>query len=83
MNHPAAASRRSAQVYPFPQVEASFVLGLADAEDREEIVDGRVRRYYRLTGDGATRLAAEAERLQRHARAATVRLRAAGSGGTA
>jgi len=53
------------------------------AEDREEIVDGRIRRYYRLTGDGTARLAAEAERMRRHARAATVRLRAAGSGGVA
>src|SRR5690606_9644361 len=52
-------------------------------EDREEIVDGRVRRYYRLTGDGAARLAAEAERMRRHARAATARLRAAGSAGPA
>lgn len=52
-------------------------------EDREEIVDGRVRRYYRLTGDGAARLAAEAERMRRHARAATIRLRAAGSAGPA
>ncbi|WP_433519678.1 PadR family transcriptional regulator [Nonomuraea sp. CA-143628] len=43
------------------------------AEDREEIVDGRVRRYYRLTDDGATRLAAEAERMRRHARAAATR----------
>ncbi|MEU5864273.1 MULTISPECIES: helix-turn-helix transcriptional regulator [unclassified Nonomuraea] len=52
-------------------------------EDREEIVDGRVRRYYRLTGDGAARLAAEAERMRRHAKAATARLRAIGSGGAA
>ncbi|MFC6554261.1 PadR family transcriptional regulator [Nonomuraea cavernae] len=52
-------------------------------EDREEIVDGRVRRYYKLTDDGATRLAAEAERMRRHARAASTRLRAAGLGGTA
>ncbi|WP_433350834.1 PadR family transcriptional regulator [Microtetraspora malaysiensis] len=52
-------------------------------EDREEIVDGRVRRYYKLTGDGATRLAAEAERMHRHARAATVRLRPLASGGAA
>lgn len=53
------------------------------AEDREEIVDGRVRRYYTLTGDGATRLAAEAERMRRHAHAATVRLRTLGAGGAA
>ncbi|MEV3981711.1 helix-turn-helix transcriptional regulator [Nonomuraea sp. NPDC049758] len=52
-------------------------------EDREEIVDGRVRRYYRLTGDGVTRLAAEAERMRRHATAAAARLRAIGSGGAA
>ncbi|GII79700.1 hypothetical protein Sru01_46820 [Sphaerisporangium rufum] len=52
-------------------------------EDREEIVDGRVRRYYRLTGDGAARLAAEAERMRRHATAAATRLRALGSGGAA
>src|SRR5262245_7772462 len=43
--------------------------------DREEIVDGRVRRYYRLTGEGATRLSAEADRITRHATAATTRLR--------
>jgi DNA-binding PadR family transcriptional regulator len=33
--------------------------------DREEIVDGRLRRYYRLTPPGGRRLAAEVER--RHA----------------
>ncbi|WP_433258294.1 PadR family transcriptional regulator [Streptosporangium sp. CA-135522] len=52
-------------------------------EDREEIVGGRVRRYYKLTDDGATRLAAEAERMRRHVRAASTRLRAAGLGGMA
>lgn len=31
--------------------------------DHEEIVDGRPRRYYRLTDDGAVALAAETERL--------------------
>ncbi|WP_246268218.1 hypothetical protein [Acrocarpospora macrocephala] len=45
--------------------------------DREEVVDGRVRRYYRLTGEGATRLAEEADRLARYATAATTRLRQA------
>jgi DNA-binding PadR family transcriptional regulator len=45
------------------------------ATDREEIVDGRARRYYKLTGEGARRLAAEAERLRAHADAATARLR--------
>ncbi|PRX46888.1 PadR family transcriptional regulator [Nonomuraea fuscirosea] len=53
------------------------------AEEREEIVEGRARRYYRLTGDGANRLAAEVDRMRRHAHAATVRLRALGLGGTA
>ncbi|MEV4248669.1 helix-turn-helix transcriptional regulator [Streptosporangium canum] len=51
------------------------------AADREEVVDGRLRRYYRLTGDGADRLAAEAERLRRHAEAASARLRVRPAGG--
>jgi PadR family transcriptional regulator, regulatory protein PadR len=37
--------------------------------DREEAHDGRLRRYYRLTGDGRSALAAEAE-----LRAATARV---------
>lgn len=47
--------------------------------DREEVVDTRLRRYYRLTGGGAKRLAAEADRLRRHADAASRRLRNAGT----
>jgi DNA-binding PadR family transcriptional regulator len=43
--------------------------------DREEIVDSRLRRYYRLTSAGAERLAAEAERMRNNARLATGRLR--------
>lgn len=43
--------------------------------DREEIVDSRLRRYYRLTGEGETRLAAEAARLRANARTALARLR--------
>lgn len=43
--------------------------------DREEIVDSRLRRYYRLTNAGAERLATEAERMQRNASAAASRLR--------
>jgi DNA-binding PadR family transcriptional regulator len=46
--------------------------------DREEIVDGRLRRYYRLTPEGGRRLAAEAARLQAHATAALTRLGPAG-----
>src|SRR4029453_12696071 len=43
--------------------------GLVTA-DREEIVDGRLRRYYQLTEDGAGVLEAEAERLASNAKAA-------------
>ncbi len=46
--------------------------------DREEIVDGRLRRYYRLTPQGSRRLAAEAARLHANATAALTRLRPAG-----
>ncbi|MBO0786690.1 MAG: helix-turn-helix transcriptional regulator, partial [Actinobacteria bacterium] len=42
--------------------------------DREEIVDGRLRRYYRLTPDGSRRLAAEAARLRANANVALRRL---------
>jgi PadR family transcriptional regulator len=44
------------------------------AVDREEVVDSRLRRYYRLTPTGEATLAEEAERLQANARAAMVRL---------
>ncbi len=43
--------------------------------DREEIVDGRLRRYYRLTPSGVQLLAAEASRLSANAKLATTRLR--------
>ena len=43
--------------------------------DREEIVDNRLRRYYRITRDGAERLAEEADRLRANAHAALTRLR--------
>jgi DNA-binding PadR family transcriptional regulator len=43
--------------------------------DHEESVAGRLRRYYRLTADGATALATEIDRLQRHADAAREQLR--------
>jgi len=42
--------------------------------DREEMVDGRLRRYYRLTDEGAAVLEHEAARLQRNADAARRRL---------
>jgi DNA-binding PadR family transcriptional regulator len=44
--------------------------------DREQIVDGRLRRYYRLTADGRGQLAEEAERLRASAAAALTRLSA-------
>ena len=46
--------------------------------DREEVVDGRLRRYYQLTPAGTKRLAAEAARLQAHATVALTRLDPAG-----
>ena len=44
--------------------------------DHEEIVQSRLRRYYRLTGAGAESLAAESARLRAHATIAEGRLRA-------
>lgn len=44
------------------------------AVDREEIVESRLRRYYRLTAAGSERLAEEAARLQSNALAAMTRL---------
>ena len=43
--------------------------------DREEIVDNRLRRYYRITHDGAERLVEEADRLRANAHVALTRLR--------
>ncbi|RZU52232.1 PadR family transcriptional regulator [Krasilnikovia cinnamomea] len=43
--------------------------------DREEAIDGRLRRYYRLTDSGAAALAAQVARLRRNADAAEARLR--------
>jgi DNA-binding PadR family transcriptional regulator len=45
--------------------------------EREEIVDSRLRRYYRLTPAGGEVLAAEAARLQANARVAMSRLKPA------
>jgi DNA-binding PadR family transcriptional regulator len=38
------------------------------AVDREEVVDGRPRRYFRITEDGANAVAEEARRMERAAR---------------
>jgi len=51
--------------------------------DREEIVQSRLRRYYRLTGAGEQRLAAESARLRRQAGVAETRLRTRLGGATA
>lgn len=43
--------------------------------DREEAVEGRYRRYYRLTDDGARVLASEVDRMRANATLASLRLR--------
>ncbi|OLF09074.1 PadR family transcriptional regulator [Actinophytocola xinjiangensis] len=48
--------------------------GLAE-HDREEIANGRLRRYYRLTDTGRQRLADEVDRQAANARVARDRLR--------
>ena len=45
------------------------------AVDREEAAEGRLRRYYRLTDEGAAVLAGEVERLRVNATLAAARLR--------
>jgi PadR family transcriptional regulator, regulatory protein PadR len=45
------------------------------AAEREEVVDGRLRRYYRLTDEGAAVLDGEARRLADNAAEARRRLR--------
>ncbi|MBM4791326.1 helix-turn-helix transcriptional regulator [Streptomyces sioyaensis] len=44
--------------------------------DREEVQQGRLRRYYRLTDAGGAALSAEAQRMAAGARAATERIAA-------
>jgi DNA-binding PadR family transcriptional regulator len=48
------------------------------AVDREEIVDSRLRRYYRLTPEGTRQLATEAARIRSNAATAFLRLGLAG-----
>ncbi|QNK79480.1 PadR family transcriptional regulator [Nakamurella sp. PAMC28650] len=47
--------------------------------DRQETVDSRPRRYYRLTTEGSVRLRVEATRVQRQATAAIRRLDVGGA----
>jgi DNA-binding PadR family transcriptional regulator len=44
------------------------------APDREEVEQGRLRRYYRITGDGRELLTAEVARMSANARVASHRL---------
>ncbi|MFE7405142.1 PadR family transcriptional regulator [Isoptericola sp. NPDC057559] len=66
-------------------IDRLVAAGLVEV-DHEEVVDSRLRRYYRLTAEGGTRLGAEARRAEAQARQALDRLarrtsaRAAGSG---
>ena len=48
--------------------------------DGEEQVDGRLRRYYRITDDGAEAVRAEAERMRRAVRAVARPATAGGAG---
>lgn len=48
--------------------------------DREEVVDSRLRRYYKLTPAGIAMLEAEAARLQANARVAVTRLKTLAAG---
>jgi DNA-binding PadR family transcriptional regulator len=57
----------------YTALERLRVDGLIEA-DREEIVDNRLRRYYRLTPTGGELLATEAARLRSNARVAISRL---------
>jgi DNA-binding PadR family transcriptional regulator len=59
----------------YPALDRLTSDGLVEL-DREEVVDGRLRRYYRLTDEGARRLTDEVERMRRHTEAATARLEA-------
>ena len=65
-------------------IDRLVAAGLVEV-DHEEVVDSRLRRYYRLTTEGGSRLAAEAERAEAQARRALERLgaRARRGGGTA
>jgi len=47
--------------------------------DREEAIEGRLRRYYRLTDDGTRALQAEVDLMRANANVAAARLRRAGA----
>jgi DNA-binding PadR family transcriptional regulator len=58
------------------RLDADGLIGV----DREEVVDNRLRRYYRLTDEGSARLAEEARWLQASAATALQRLGAPARG---
>lgn len=49
--------------------------------DREETVNGRLRRYYKITADGITAALGEAERMRQASLAVTAAPKSANSGG--
>jgi DNA-binding PadR family transcriptional regulator len=57
----------------YPALDRLTTDGLVEVA-RDEVVDGRLRRYYQLTDAGAARLRADADRQRRNALAATRRL---------
>ena len=52
------------------------------AIDGDEVIDGRLRRYFRLTDEGASRLGAEIERMEANVRQAKDRLKLRGNPAT-
>lgn len=74
----------SSYVIPVAVVRARLLCRLRAegliAADREEIVEARLRRYYKLTGAGAERLAAEVVSRRAATTVAALRLGLAGGG---
>jgi DNA-binding PadR family transcriptional regulator len=66
----------------YTALERLRVEGLVEV-DGEEVVEGRLRRYYRLTPQGTAVLTEEAARLHANAAAALTRLRPGLAGGMA
>jgi len=59
----------------YPALDRLTADGLIEVA-REEVVESRLRRYYRLTDAGAARLAVDVERQRRNAEAAAAQLAA-------
>lgn len=66
----------------YPALDRLTTDGLVEL-DREEVVDNRLRRYYRLTETGADRLSVDMQRQRRNAEAAATRLAARAATDTA